>query len=398
MGVPLRKNVQFQLLWIGAAVSQLGTQLTTIAVPLLIFAVTGSVFWAGVIAGVRSAALVLAQMPAGVWVDRWDRGKVLVFSQTTQAVVIAAMAANVVTGLDSIPLFLVLAAVDGVCTAFTGPARATAIKEVVPPGQLKTAYAQEEARTHVAYLVGPSLGALLFGLGRSVPFVGDALSFLVAAMCAWFAKIPPRAGQRPRQPMRQDLREPWAWLRHQRGLRNIVAIFLALNLLGVASMLPVMVLVKERGGADWLVGLVLTGIGVGGVLGALLAPKVTMTPARLIVAVLTVFGTCTMAMALPFGAWWPFVPLMLTAIATPMLNVSVGAVFTAMVPDDLMGRMDAVLNFVSRGLTPVAPVLGAFLADLAGGAVALLVFGASALVTTAIAAFADLGTTVPQPH
>lgn len=102
-------------------------------------------------------------------------------------------------------------------------------------------------------------------------------------------------------------------------------------------------------------------------------------------------------MALPFGAWWPFVPLMLTAIATPVLNVSAGAVFTAMVPDDLMGRMDAVLNFVSRGLTPVAPVLGAFLADLAGGAVALLVFGASVLVTALIAAFADLGTTVPQP-
>ncbi|MDX8054202.1 MFS transporter [Lentzea sp. BCCO 10_0798] len=396
MAGPLRKNVRFQLLWLGAAVSQLGTQLTTVAVPLLIFAVTGSVFWAGVIAGVRAAALILTQMPAGVWVDRWDRGKVLVRSQATQAVAVAAMAANVVTGLDSIPVFLVLAAVDGVCTAFAGPARATAIKEVVPPDQLRTAYAQEEARTHVAYLIGPSLGALLFGFGRSVPFVGDALSFLVAAVCAWFAKIPPRTGQRPRQRMRQDLREPWAWLWHQRGLRNIVAIFLTLNLLGGASMLPVMALVKERGGADWLVGLVLTGLGVGGVLGALLSPRVTMTPARLIVAVLTVIGACMTAMALPLGAWWPFVPLVLTAIGTPLLNVSVGALFTAMVPDGLMGRMDAVLNFVSRGLTPIAPVLGAVLADLAGGAVALLVIGTLVLVTAVVAAFADLRTTVPQ--
>ncbi|MEV6717708.1 MFS transporter [Lentzea sp. NPDC051208] len=396
MAVPLRKNLRFQLLWLGAAVSQLGTQLTTVAVPLLIFAVTGSVFWAGVIAGVRAAALILTQMPAGVWVDRWDRGKVLVRSQATQAAAVAMMAANVVTGLDSIPVFLVLAAVDGVCTAFAGPARTTAIKEVVPPEQLKAAYAQEEARTHVAYLIGPSLGALLFGFGRSVPFVGDALSFLVAAVCAWFAKIPPRTGQRPRQRMSQDLREAWAWLWHQRGLRNIVAIFLTLNLLGVASMLPVMALVKERGGADWLVGLVLTGLGVGGVLGALLSPRVTMTPARLIVAMLTVFGTCTMAMALPFGAWWPFVPLVLTAIGIPLLNVSVGALFTAMVPDDLMGRMDAVLNFVSRGLTPIAPVLGAVLADLAGGAVALLVIGALVLVTAMVAAFADLRTTVAQ--
>src|SRR5689334_1137328 len=130
MGVPLGKDVQFQLLWLGGAVSQLGTQLTTYAMPLLILAVTGSYFWAGVIAGVRATALIITQMPAGVWVDRWDRGKVLVRSQTTQAVAVAAMATNVVTGVNSIAFFIALAAVDGVCTAFTGPARSTAIKSV----------------------------------------------------------------------------------------------------------------------------------------------------------------------------------------------------------------------------------------------------------------------------
>jgi predicted MFS family arabinose efflux permease len=331
-----------------------------------------------------------------VWVDRWDRGKVLVWSQTTQAVAVAATAANVVTGLNPIPLFLAAAAVDGVCTAFTGPARTTAIKSVVPPDQMKTAYTQEEARGHVAWLAGPSLGALLYGLGRAVPFVVDAVSFLIAAVCAWFAKIPAREEQRPRRRMHQDLREAWTWLWHQRGLRNLIAIFLMLNLLGMATMLPVVAVVKERGGADWLVGLVLTGIGVGGLLGALLSPKVTMAADRLVVVVLTIFGTSNLAMALPFGAWWPFVPLMVTAIATPLLNISVGAIFTAMVPEDLMGRMDAVLTFATRALTPLAPVLGAFAADLVGGAVALLVFGALILLTAVVALVSDLRTAVPQ--
>jgi MFS family permease len=396
MGVPLRKNVQFQLLWFGGAVSQLGTQLTTYAMPLLILAVTGSFFWAGVIAGVRATSLILAQMPAGVWVDRWDRGKVLMVSQTTQAVAIAAMAANVIIGLNSIALFIALAAIDGVCTAFTGPARSTAIKSVVPPEQLKTAYAQEEARGHTAWLAGPSLGALLFGFGRAVPFIADAVSFLIAAVCAWFAKIPARTEQRPRQRMHHDLKEAWTWLWHQHGLRNLMAIFLTLNLLGGATLIPVVAVVKERGGPDWLVGLVLTGIGVGGVLGALISPRVTVTPARLVVAVLIIFGVSNLAMALPFGAWWPFVPLMFTAIATPMLNVSVSAVLTAMVPDDLMGRMDAVLNFTTRALTPLAPVLGAFAADVIGGAAALVAFGALILLTALIAAFTDLRTAVPS--
>lgn len=396
MGVPLRKNVQFQLLWLGGAVSLLGTQLTTYAMPLLILAVTGSYFWAGVVAGVRATTLILAQMPAGVWVDRWDRGRVLVWSQTTQAVAAAAMAANVVVGANSIPLFIAMAAVDGVCTAFSSPARAAAIKAVVPQDQLRTAFAQEEARSHVAWLGGPSLGALLYGFGRAVPFVGDAVSFLVAAVCAWFARIPPRAAQRPRQRMHQDVREAWSWLWHQRGLRNMVAIFLTLNLLGMASMIPVVALVKERGGSDWLVGLVLTGVGVGGVLGALVAPRVHVTPGRIVVAVLFLYGGSTVAMALPFGAWWPFLPLMVTTIGTALLNVSVTAVFTAMIPDDLMGRMDAVLNFAARALTPLAPVLGAFTADLVGGAAALLTFGTLILVTAVVAVFTDLRTPVAQ--
>lgn len=396
MGVPLRKNVQFQLLWAGGTVSQLGTQLTTYAMPLLILAVTGSYFWAGVIAGVRATALIIAQMPAGVWIDRWDRGKILISSQTTQAVAIAAMAANVVTGQNSVPLFIALAAVDGVCTAFTGPARSAAIKSVVPPDQLRTAFAQEEARGHVAWLAGPSLGALLYGFGRAVPFVADAVSFLVAAVCAWFAKIPARTEARPRQRMRHDLRDAWTWLWQQRGLRNLMAIVLVMNLVGIASMIPVVAVVKERGGPDWLVGLVLTGTGVGGVLGALISPRVAVTPARLMVAVPAVFGVSNLAMALPFGAWWPFVPLMVTAIATPLLNVSVNAMFTAMVPDDLMGRMDAVLTFASRALTPLAPVLGAFAADLVGGAVALLAFGALMLLMALVAVFTDLRTSVPQ--
>ncbi|GAA3671405.1 MFS transporter [Lentzea roselyniae] len=396
IGVPLRKNVQFQLLWLGGTVSQLGTQLTTYAMPLLILAVTGSFFWAGVIAGVRATTLILTQMPAGVWVDRWDRGKVLVWSQTTQAVAVAAMAANVFTGLNSIPLFIALAAVDGVCTAFAGPARSTAIKAVVPPDRLRTAFAQEEARGHVAWLAGPSLGALLYGFGRAVPFVADAVTFLVAAVCAWFAKIPARTEQRPRGRVRHDVREAWTWLWRRRGMRNVVAIFLTLNLLGTASMIPVVAVVKERGGPDWLVGLVLTGVGVGGLLGALISPKVTLRYDRLIVAVLTVFGVSNLAMALPFGAWWPFVPLMVTAIATPLLNVSVSAIFTGLVPDDLMGRIDAILTFASRALTPLAPVLGAFLADLAGGALALLVFGALILVTALVAEFTDLRAPAPQ--
>ncbi|ANZ39312.1 hypothetical protein BBK82_27920 [Lentzea guizhouensis] len=392
MGIPLGKNVQFQLLWAGGAVSQLGTQLTSYAFPLLIFAVTGSYFWSGVIIGARTAALLLTQMPAGVWVDRWDRGRVLFFSQAAQAVALAVMAVNVVSGQHSIGLFVAMAAVEGAGTAFSGPARTAAIKAVVPVEQLTTAYAQEEARGHAARLAGPPLGALLYGLGRSVPFVADALTYLVAAGCAAFAKIPPRPAERPRQRMREDMREAWLWLWHQRGLRNVLAVFLVLNLLGGGALLPVIALVKDRGGSDALVGLVLAGLGIGGVLGSLVAPRVHVTPGRLLVAVTALFGLSHLATTLPFGAWWPVVPLAVFSLGIPLINVSVGALITALVPEHLVGRMDAVTSMATRVLSPVAPVLGAFAADAVGGAVALLGYGSLLLVMAVVAGLSDLRT------
>ncbi|SDM01762.1 Predicted arabinose efflux permease, MFS family [Lentzea albidocapillata subsp. violacea] len=396
MGVPLRKNVQFQLLWLGGAVSQLGTTMTTLAMPLLVVALTGSYLLPGVIAGARAAALLFTLMPAGVWVDRWDRGRTLVWSQSVQALAAALLAAAILTGHAYVVVFVALAIVDGVCTAFSGPARTAAIQTVVPRDQLTTAYAQEEARGHAARVAGPPLGALLMAVGRALPFVADAITFAVAAICAWFARIPARADQQPRRRMHHDVKDAGRWLWHQTGLRNLTIIFLVLNLLGGASMLPVFALVAERGGSGIDTGLVLAGIGVGGIIGSLLSPRITVAPGPLMVAVLTVFGACTLAMALPFGVFWPFVPLALSAVVTPLINVSVSALHTALVPEDMMGRLDAISTLTSRVLTPLAPALGGLLAGVFGGAVALLAFGALILVTAAGAAFTDLRTVVPQ--
>jgi hypothetical protein len=137
----------------------------------------------------------------------------------------------------------------------------------------------------------------------------------------------------------------------------------------MASMIPVIALVEERGGSDWLVGLVLTGVGVGGVLGALVAPGVHATPGRLLVAVRFLFGASDRAMALPFGA-----------VCAARAHRDRRAVDQRVGDRGLHGtgarrphgRMDAVPNFATRALTPLAPVLGMFGADLVGGAVALL--------------------------
>ncbi|MFC4062944.1 MFS transporter [Planomonospora corallina] len=77
---------------------QLGSELTRLAMPLLVLALTGSPGAAGVVAGARAVAFLPVQLPAGVWVDRWDRRRTLITAQSLQAAVSALLAALILTG------------------------------------------------------------------------------------------------------------------------------------------------------------------------------------------------------------------------------------------------------------------------------------------------------------
>ncbi|MFC4062943.1 hypothetical protein ACFOWE_32075 [Planomonospora corallina] len=98
---------------------------------------------------------------------------------------------------------------DGLCAAFIGPVQDTAIRGIVPAGQLHSAYAQEEARTHAAGLISPPIGSLLYCLGRAVPLVVDTVTFLAATalytvtflaatVLYTLAKVPRRPADEPR--------------------------------------------------------------------------------------------------------------------------------------------------------------------------------------------------------
>lgn len=323
--VPLRRNAAFQLLWIGSAVSQVGSELTRLAMPLLVLALTGSPGWAGVVAGARIAASIVAQLPAGVWVDRWDRRRTLVTAHGGQVLAGAVLGALILADQVAIWHLVVAGMADGVCSAFAGPARTTAIRGVVPVEQLPSAYAQEEARNHAARLAGPPLGALLYGLGRAVPFVVDALTYLVALLCAVAAKVPrrPAAEQQPaaeraaaaRPGMGRELLEAVGWLWRQRGLRAVVTVVMMLNLLGSAFLLP----------------------------------------------------------------------LILFSLGTPAFNVVISVVITRMTPETMLGRVDAVLSTAGFGLAPLGPVLGGALAGVLGGAPSVAVIGGALLLTGVIA-------------
>ncbi|MFC4530900.1 MFS transporter [Sphaerisporangium dianthi] len=387
----LRRNLRFQVLWAGSATSELGSAITWVAFPLLILAVTGSAVTAGLVGACRVTANLLVSLPAGVWVDRWDRRRILVCAEAVRVLALASLAFAVFAGRVALWHVVVVAVAGGAADAFFDPARSTAIRAVVPAERLPSAYAQEEARTHAASLAGPPLGGLLFGLGRGIPFAVDAFTYLVSLVCVLLARVPRRpetAAEPGGTRIREDVAEAGRWLWRQDGLRAGLAFALLANLVANALLLPVIVMVEARGGGSAAAGVVLAGIGLGGLLGATVSAKIgsLLPPGRLMLAVVGFFALAVCATALPMGPYWPVVTLFLAMVAVPSLTVVLRVLLATLVPDTMMGRVTSLFTMATMGLTPLGPLLGGVLAQYAGGAAALVLIGGLLLSGCALAA------------
>lgn len=421
---PLRRNARYQFLWAGATCATLGTEINRVALPLTLLALTGSATRAGLVAATLTAAMLLAQMPAGIWVDRHDRRRILLLAQAVQVLGALVLLAGLATGFAGLALFLVFAAVDGVCQAFLGPVRKVSIRAVVPVSQLRGAFAQEEARSHAGRVLGPALGGALQGVGLLAPYLAMAASVAAAWFFALAARVPRRPGEgadarsateesdadvpvgpdgdgapqevdaelRADAPRRRDMvAETWEalrWLVGRPGLRELSVVIMAMNFFGGGVTLALIVHIGALGGSGALAGLVLTGIGIGGLLGALASGWVTArVPAgRLAIGVPALLGLCLGLAALPLAPWWPFFPILAFSLVTPALNVASGAVTAQLAPADMLGRIGALLTVTRGALAPLGPLLGGVLAGSLGGDWALVIAGAGFVLTALLGA------------
>ena len=168
---PLRRNRDFLFLWSGQVVSTIGTRASSVAFPLLVLGLTGSPSKAGLVAFAQTLPFVLLFLPGGAVVDRVDRKRVLLAADVVRALAFATLVAAL--ALDRIRLghIVAVAFVEGAGFVFFRLAEAAALTKVVPPEQLSTALAQNQARDQGAMLAGAPIGGLLFGLDRTAPFL-----------------------------------------------------------------------------------------------------------------------------------------------------------------------------------------------------------------------------------
>ncbi|MER7667982.1 MFS transporter [Kitasatospora sp. NPDC096128] len=378
--VPLRRNLRFQALWIGQSCATLGMRIGDTAFPLLVLALTGSSTAAGAFAAVEMATALLLGVHGGVVADRRDRRRVLLVADTARLLALASIPAALAFGRPSLVHLLVVAAVIGATVAYTGPIRLLALRSVVSPEQLPQALAQDEARMSGAALAGPPLAGFLFGLGRSVPFLGAAFASLVSLVSALVVRFPS-----PAVPQQREKGGALAGFRVLAGsplLRPALAVLLVINLTGAALLLPVMVLLREHGTSSGGIGLALAGEAVGALAGAALVSRLHRLagPGVLLLVVAWTAVPVPLAPLLPGGAVTVFVALFVVGAGVPSLRVMLDLLVFRQVPDELRGRViAATVTLLTAGMPAGAFAAGLLLDHLSPTAALASIAGVLAL-------------------
>jgi MFS family permease len=359
----LWRNRDFMLLWSGQAISTLGTRISSLAYPLLVLTLTGSPAQAGLVGFAQALPYIVWFLPAGALVDRWPRKRIMLTADLGRAVALGTVAAALLLDRITVAHLLVVAFVEGTLYVFFLLAEGAALPHVVPRAQLPTAVAQNQARDQGADLAGQPLGGFLFGLGHVVPFLVDAVSYLVA----FVAMLPVRPSlEEPRSVERRhlvaEIGEGVRWLWGQHLIRTLVALVAVGNLIYNALILIIIVRARDLGASPAALGLLLAMFGVGALIGALAAPVIqrrirpnlVMLAWLWITAVqLTLFAMAPEMVAL--GA----VALVGTAIG-PVFNVVLAAYRYALTPDRLQGRATSVIRLIAWGTIPIGALVGGF--------------------------------------
>jgi MFS family permease len=374
---PLRRSRDYRALVAGLGVSVLGNQLTMVAVPFQVYAITRSSLVVGLVSLAQLFPLIFGSLLGGSLVDAADRRKVLIVVETIGALCSAALALNADLGPRLWPLF-VFPAVTAALGGIDSSARNAMLPGLVGMELLPASNAIFQTLFQTGAIVGPAVaGLLLAGAGVHLIYWIDALSFLIAVSAALTmspqpapAGAPPGPGESatgPTPPARPGWRSTLEGLRFVRTSQPMLGAYLIdMNAMvfGMPRALFPALAATVFGGGATTVGLLYAAPGAGALLGALTSGWVGRVRRQGLAVVVAVLAWGASITAFGVARW---LPLALALLAVAGAADVFSAVFRNTIiqfagPDGMRGRLMGVQTAVVAG----GPRLG----DLEAGAVA----------------------------
>jgi MFS family permease len=372
----LWRHRDFGHLWGAETVSQVGTQITLVALPVLAVTILHATpFEMGVLTALETAAFLVIGLPAGAWVDRWRRKRVLVVNDLVRAAALSSLPIAWALDVLDLPQLFVVATITGTATVFFDVAYQSYLPTLVQPAQVVDGNAKLAASQEVARVAGPGItGVLLRVMGAPVLIAFDAVSFLLSALFIGGIRhvdtVPDKAGRRK---LRLEIAEGLSFVVRHPLLRRIVACTGIFNLFSSMTFaLLVLFVLRTLGLSESTLGFVFSVGAIGGIVGAATAARFARAVGEgrsiPLSSLVCAFAGVLIPLATTVGA--PAVLLIagwfVTSWGVVAYNVTQVSFRQRLCPPQLLGRMNASVRFIVFGTMPVGGLIGGALGEWLG--------------------------------
>lgn len=374
----LVRHSDFMKLWTGETISQLGSQVSLLALPLVaIKTLHATTLQVGFLSAVEFSPFILVGLVAGAIVDRLPRRPVLMIGDLGRAV--ALLSIPVAYWLDwlSLAQLFVVVFSTGILTVFFDVAYQAYLPALVDRSQLADGNTKLEISRSGASIAGPGLGGLLVQWLRApVAVFVDAASFVASAAAVFVIRKREPVIERPprheRVGLRAEIGEGLRYVLGDRYLRNIAGCTATSNYFSsMATAVFLLYAVRRLGYSAGAVGLVFAVGNIGFLAGAALCGPITrwlrLGPA--IYWSILVSGIGWLFVAGAPHSWsepWFFAGFMLMSLGSPIYNINQVSFRQTVTPHRMQGRMNATMRFIVWGTMPLGSVSGGILGSVLG--------------------------------
>jgi MFS family permease len=380
---------EFRRFWLGMVASNVGSWMQITAQGWLILELTDSPFYLGLVGLVRAIPALAFTLIGGVIADRYDRRKILMFTQGSSAIVALALGVLDLTGVVTVNMVLFLAFLAALIMAVDNPTRQALVPDLVGRENLASAVGLNSAAWNGSSIVGPSLaGALVALAGTGAAFILNGLSFL-AVLFAVITMAPLAQRPRGKQGVLANLNAGLSFIFNDRRIWGIMLIIAIPTFFGrpIIQLMPAFARDVVDAGPSGL-GVLLGVMGVGALVGALLTGKLIgarWSNGALLLMVTLMFGVGLLLFS--FSPWYAsslFILLFIGAGQTLFMGIA-NTMLQFTISEEMRGRVMSAYVLIPMSLMPLGSMALGSLAELIGVAMAFAIGAAVILLFVLIA-------------
>ena len=375
------RHRNFKLFFFGQSISVIGTWMTRVATSWLVYRMTHSALLLGIVSFAGQIVSFLLGPFAGVWVERLNRRKLLVWTQAAGAVQSLALAVLTLSHVINLWEIIALSAMQGVINAFDMPGRQSFLVQMVEErSDLSNAIAINSSMANGARLIGPAIAGLVIGaFGEGWCFLIDGVSYFAVVASLLLMRMKPLDVRRKTTSMFEQMREGWNYVRKFRPIRTILLLFAILSLMGYsyAVLLPIFAGQVLHGGAYTLGGLTAaSGIGALASGLSLAVRKSVVGLTRMLQIAAAMLGSALILFGLSHILWLSLVLMVFVGFGLMQAAAVSNTIIQSLVPEDKRARVMGYYTMAFFGAAPFGSLLAGVMAHRIGAPRTVMVTGA----------------------